>query len=139
MKNSDISITKRERDCIIAMGKNRDQPFPERISMLAKTLDLKMPTVEEIVQRLIEKGLVNKEAGMVILTDLGNQYYEEIIMKHRVMETFLFECGVDADEACREVSKFDYLIDNKSAGKIVKKIGNPKKCPHGFKIVESER
>jgi len=139
MKNNNIGITKRERDCIITIGKNRKQSFPTRISHIAKSLDMKMPTVEEILKRLIEKGLVQKEAGMVILTEKGNECYEEIIMKHRVMETFLYECGVNADEACREVSRFDYLIDDESAVKIIEKIGNPKKCPHGFKIVESER
>jgi len=139
MKNNNIGITKRERDCIITIGKNRKQSFPTRISHIAKSLDMKMPTVEEILKRLIEKGLVQKEAGMVILTEKGNECYEEIIMKHRVMETFLYKCGVNADEACREVSRFDYLIDDESADKIIEKIGNPKKCPHGFKIVESER
>lgn len=139
MKNNNIGITKRERDCIITIGKNRKQSFPTRISHIAKSLDMKMPTVEEILKRLIEKGLVQKEAGMVILTEKGNECYEEIIMKHRVMETFLYECGVNADEACREVSRFDYLIDNESADKIIEKIGNPKKCPHGFNIMESER
>lgn len=139
MYNDKITVTKRERDCITALGKNRKETFPTRISSLAKSLNMKMPTVEEIVQRLMNKGLVQKKAGMVILTGSGNECYDEIIMKHRVMETFLFECGVDADKACEEVSEFDYLIDNESAGKIIEKIGKPEKCPHGFRIVEKTK
>jgi len=135
MKNENNNLTKRERDCIITVGERRNQSFPTRVSFIAKSLGMKMPTVEEIVKRLVKKGLVQKEAGMVILTAKGNQCYEEIMMKHRAMETFLFECGVDADDACKEVSKFDYLIGKKSVYKIMEKIGKPERCPHGFKII----
>jgi len=95
-----------------------------------------MPSVEEIADRLVSKGLVFKSGGMLLLSEDGRKYYSETMMKHRIMETFLTECGVDPDQACRQVSEFDYLLDEISAIKIVKRLGNPDKCPHGFKIVE---
>ncbi len=134
----DVTITKKERDCIVAIGKRRNDPFPVRVSTIAKALKLKLPTVEEIIQRLVSKDIVKKNGGMVILTDSGNRCYEDIIMKHRVLETFLSDCGVDPDKACKEISNFDYLVDKESAEKINEKIGKPEKCPHGLKIIEAK-
>lgn len=132
----DEYLTKRERDCIVLIGKNRKEAFPVRVSLIARSLNLKSPTVEEVLSRLINKNIVAKKGGMVILTQEGIKSYEEIMMKHRVMEIFLTQCGVDPDEACEETSKFDYLMLKDSIDKINEKIGRPLKCPHGFMITE---
>lgn len=134
--NNMPNITKRERDFLLIIGNNRNSRFPVRISHLARQLEMKMPTAEEIAERLVSKGLLYKERGLLVLSDEGFRCYKDITMKHRAMETLLADCGIDADEACREVSSFDYLLYNKSAEKIIEKLGNPEKCPHGRNIVE---
>ncbi|MCL5666123.1 MAG: metal-dependent transcriptional regulator [Candidatus Thermoplasmatota archaeon] len=130
----DRYLTKRERDCIVLIGKNKEDPFPLRVSFIARGLNLKPPTVEEILRRLVNKDVIVKESGMVMFTPEGIKCYEEIMKKHRVMETFLTQCGVDPDEACEESSRFDYLLLKDSVDKINEKIGRPLKCPHGFMI-----
>ncbi|MEM0127457.1 MAG: metal-dependent transcriptional regulator [Thermoplasmatales archaeon] len=137
MKGYINHITKRERDALVIIGRNKENKFPIRISSLAKQLNIRTPTAEEIVEKLVLKNLVQKSGGLVILSDAGMKYYLETMMKHRAMETFLTGCGVDPDTACKQVSVFDYLLDKGSAIKILKKLGNPEKCPHGLKIVES--
>ncbi|MEM0124484.1 MAG: metal-dependent transcriptional regulator [Candidatus Micrarchaeaceae archaeon] len=136
MKGNIKDVTRRERDAIILIGKNKESKFPIRISSLAKQLNVRTPTAEEIVEKLVAKNLVEKSGGLLILSEKGVKYYQETIMKHRAMETFLAGCGVDPDTACKQVSAFDYLMDKGSALKILKKLGNPTNCPHGLKIVE---
>lgn len=136
MKVNINKITKRERDTLVLIGQNRKNKFPLRVSSAAKELKVSMPTVEEIADRLVSKGLVFKNGGLLVLSEIGSEYYTETMMKHRAMETFLTDCGVDPDMACKQVSEFDYLLDEKSAVKIMKKLGNPERCPHGYKIIE---
>ncbi|MEM0194990.1 MAG: metal-dependent transcriptional regulator [Thermoplasmatales archaeon] len=136
MKEYNNNVTKRERDAIILIGKNKGSKFPVRISSLAKQLNVRTPTAEEIAEKLVTKNLVEKNGGLLILTDKGMEYYLETIMKHRAMETFLTGCGIDPDTACKQVSVFDYLMDKGSALKILEKLGNPVNCPHGLKILE---
>lgn len=139
MKIKDNVISKNERDCIVYLGKNRKNEFPLRISDISRELGLKLPSAELLVNKLQDKGIVIRNGGMVILSDDGSRMYDDIIMKHRVIEVFLADCGIDPDEACTEVSKFDYLIQEKNVLKIRNKIGNPEKCPHGLKIIEEQR
>jgi Mn-dependent DtxR family transcriptional regulator len=98
-------------------------------------MDLKPPTVIEILKKLEVKGFVSREKGMVVLTPSGKQRYNFIVNCHRILETIFFDSGVDLDEACREVSAFDYMIDSDSAMKLSKFVGKPSSCPHGKPIL----
>lgn len=136
MKYNPNSLTKKERDCLIAIMESKHQDFPVRQSDLAKTLSIKSPTAFEILKRLESKGLIEKDRGMVILTNKGEEVYKKIVMVHRVMESLLAGSGVPADEACIEVQEFDYLMNVDSVQKIMNSMGNPHKCPHGKPIIE---
>ncbi len=135
--SADANITKKERDCIVSIWNGFQNGFPVRVSTLAESMKIRPPTVEELLDRLEGKGLIQRNRGMVVLSEAGRAVYRRIMMDHRALETFLVQCGDDADSACKMVSNFDYLIDERTALLVLKRIGNPALCPHGRQIVEA--
>ena len=123
------TITKKERDCIIALHDNFS--LPVRLFNIAEILDIKAPTAHELVNRLISKKILQKNNGVISLTDYGDKIYSDVITAHRTMEIIFTESGVNSDEACSEIEKIDYLMDKKSIEKLLVNIGSPEKCPHG--------
>lgn len=62
------------------------------VNQLSRELNLKMPTVNGMMKRLSEKGLVHFEKYKPIkLTEKGQKVATIVLRKHRLTETFLFE------------------------------------------------
>jgi Mn-dependent transcriptional regulator len=131
---SEILITKRERDCLLAITENSKSDFPIRLSDLANILEIKPPTALNIVKRLSELGLVRNERGMIRPTEKGVVYYKEIIYHHRVLECILKNSGVDEVKSCVEAAKLDYQLPHELVEKMEEYAGNPRECPHGKPI-----
>jgi len=104
---SNITLTKKERDCIIILKRISTNEFPVKLSELSKALNVKPPTALELVSRLEKKGLVKRSKGMILLTNEGRVMYRNIVYVHRVFENFLVECGLDLE---RHVKKLATLI-----------------------------
>ena len=135
MKHYAESLTKKERDCIISIVETQKGDFPVRLSDIAKSMKIKSPTALDLIKRLEAKNLVERDRGMIALTGSGENTYEDLMLVHRVMEFLLTESGVQPDDACNDVKNYDYLMNIEFARKILKRIGNPKECPHGKPIV----
>ncbi len=128
-------VTKKERDCLIVLSRLQEGDFPARLSEISRNMGIKAPTALNLIERLEEKGLVERKKGMVILTGEGSETVTALLYVHRIMETLFVTSGIPTENACEEVEKFDYLIPVSSASKLSRSIGNPKKCPHGEVIV----
>jgi DtxR family Mn-dependent transcriptional regulator len=131
---NDSIITKRERDCIMCIQEGGKDGFPVRLIDIASMLHLKSPTIIAVLNRLKNKGFIRKEKGMVVLTDSGKEEYRQIANSHRILETLFYDAGVSLEDACKEISNYDYMIDPKELNKLSKFIGSPTKCPHGKPI-----
>ena len=94
------NITKKERDCLVNIWQGSREGFPVRVTSLAESLKIKPPTVEELLERLENKKLIIRNRGMVMLSNEGKATYRRIMMGHRALETFLVQCGDNADRAC---------------------------------------
>jgi len=129
-----MDITKKERDCLIAIDEF-DSKFQPRLVDIAKEMHVKPPTVYNLVRRLSKKGLVDESRGMIKVTDRGKTVYKSIIMAHRCIETLLNKAGVQKDCACREARKMDYMLDPVNVKLLFKFLGSPKNCPHGKPII----
>ncbi|MGC8568120.1 MAG: metal-dependent transcriptional regulator [Candidatus Micrarchaeia archaeon] len=128
-------ITKKERDCIFAL-KNAGGLSLTRLSRM---LSIKPPTAYTLVERMISKNMVKKDAnGTIVLTGKGEKEYKRIEFNHRVLETLMFNNGGNLKEACKECRKIDYLIDNKLARQIYNGLNSPCSCPHGKPIIEAQ-
>jgi DtxR family Mn-dependent transcriptional regulator len=129
-----LMLTRRERDCVLAIKESSSPEFPIRLSQLARKMKLKPPTVIEILKRLEAKGLLKRESGMIVLTDSGLSYYSYLLNCHRILETIFVDSGIDIEKACKEVSSFDFMLDKDSLLKLSNFVGKPKACPHGKPI-----
>ncbi|HLH86459.1 MAG TPA: metal-dependent transcriptional regulator [Thermoplasmataceae archaeon] len=134
MINNKITLTKRERDCLIQIGEYSDSPFPLRLIDLSERLQVSSPAVLSLIKGLEGKGLVNRNHGMVMLTETGKNQYRRIVESHRVMEVLMVKNGLNPDNACKESSRFDFMLDHEDILKIFFSLGKPECCPHGRKI-----
>ncbi len=132
--NRRTGVTKKERDCLLAVKENGGGPFPIRLCEIAKLMGVKPPSALELVERLQGKGMLKSKNGMVKLTQQGLREYERIVLNHRVFESLFVQSGISADDACREIESFDYFLDSRTAEAVLRKIGNPAVCPHGKPI-----
>lgn len=61
-----------------------------RVKDIAKTLNVKAPTVTNIVKGLAEKGMVDYEPyGIISLTEEGSQAGRDLMLRHRATLDFL--------------------------------------------------
>jgi DtxR family Mn-dependent transcriptional regulator len=131
-------LTRRERDCLIAVVENLDSRFPIKLVTLSRILGGKPPTILEIVRRLQRKDLLIDNSGMILPTEKGYETCSRILEAHRILECLVARGKKSKDEACREVSDYDYLVSHKTIHEVWALLGNPQKCPHG-KAIEIEQ
>lgn len=133
-----MEITKKERDYLILI-KELSGEFPPRVSDVARASGVKEPTAYEALKNMERKGLIKIRRGVVVLTELGSLTYYKIIKAHRVLELLFVKHGADPDEACRECSNIDYVVEPSLIEKVYASLGAPSFCPHGKPIEVSER
>ncbi|MCL5665277.1 MAG: metal-dependent transcriptional regulator [Candidatus Thermoplasmatota archaeon] len=134
MPNLSYNITKRERDCLVALIESLDGNFPTRLVTLSRKMNIKPPTLLEIVRRLGEKGLVLNRSGMLMPTENGLELYTEIVEAHRVLECMSVLANHSSSQACSEASHYDYIMEHETVHALWNLLGKPQKCPHGKKI-----
>lgn len=135
--SDDISITRKERDCLVTLGRHRDSEFPFRLVDLSKIMDIKPPTALNLIKRLEKKNLVLRERGMLKLTPGGVQRFLGLEEMHRIFETLMVKYGLGLDTACTLSENLDYLLKHEDIDRMFDIMGKPKKCPHGVDIVLS--
>jgi DtxR family Mn-dependent transcriptional regulator len=116
------------------------EEWPERIfvSEVSKRLEISKPATIKLLRSMEGKGLVRyRYRGEYRLTEKGRKAASEILRKHRIIEAFLFQLGMEADEACCEASRFDLFMSRKVVERICDAIGRPRMCPHGKIIPEA--
>jgi DtxR family transcriptional regulator, Mn-dependent transcriptional regulator len=117
------------------------------VNELSKQLDIKMPTVNSMMKRLAEKGLVIYESYKPLkLTDKGKKLAAMIIRKHRLTEMFLVEkMGFGWEEVHDIAEQIEHIQSPAFFDKMDELLGYPKADPHGSPIpdksgkIESEQ
>jgi len=106
------------------------------INELSKRLDLKMPTVNGMIKKFAEKGLVHYESYKPLrLTKLGKKEAAMILRKHRLTEMFLFqEMGFGWEEVHAIAEQIEHIQSPKLFEKMDELLGYPKFDPHGSPI-----
>ncbi|MGP6238810.1 metal-dependent transcriptional regulator [Cuniculiplasma sp. SKW4] len=132
--SNDTHITKKERDTLIILGEHMNDEFPMRLVDISSEMSLKPPTTLNLIKRLETKSYIQREKGMIVLTEKGISRYREILENHRIIETMLVKNGMELEKACLISENIDFLIDHKSIDDIFEKLGKPTKCPHGRNI-----
>lgn len=107
---------------------------------LAAHLSLKPATVNDMLKKLKEKKLVTYEKyGKINLTSQGRIKAIEIIRKHRLWETFLYQkLEFTWDEVHEVAEQLEHIQSTKLIEKLDKFLDYPEFDPHGDAIPNAE-
>jgi len=107
---------------------------------LATMLALKPATVNDMLKKLKDKELVEYEKyGKITLTNYGKEIAFQIIRKHRLWETFLYEkLEFNWDEVHEVAEQLEHIQSDKLVDKLDKFLGYPEIDPHGEPIPNSK-
>lgn len=100
---------------------------------LAVALGLKPATVNDMLKKLREKKLIDYEKyGKIRLTAKGLKAGAEVLRKHRLWETFLYEkLEFSWDEVHEVAEQLEHIQSQKLIDKLDKFLDYPETDPHG--------
>ena len=103
---------------------------------LATRLQVKPATVTDMLKKLREKSLVDyKRYGKIRLTNQGRIKATEILRKHRLWETFLYEkLDFTWDEVHEVAEQLEHIQSEKLIDSLDAFLGHPEYDPHGDHI-----
>lgn len=106
------------------------------VNELSLELNIKMPTVNGMMKKLAEKGLVYFERYKPIkLTDEGRKAAAVVLRKHRLTETFLFEkMGMGWEQVHPIAEQIEHIQSSLFFEKMDELLNYPKIDPHGEPI-----
>ena len=100
---------------------------------LASHLSVKPATANDMLKKLKEKSLVDYEKyGKISLTKSGKKLAIEVLRKHRLWETFLYEkLEFTWDEVHEVAEQLEHIQSQKLIDKLEKFLNFPEFDPHG--------
>lgn len=103
---------------------------------IAAELDVRPATANDMLKKLKEKNLINYEKyGKSSLTKEGKKLAVEVVRKHRLWETFLFEkLDFTWDEVHEVAEQLEHIQSAKLVDKLDKFLNYPAFDPHGDAI-----
>ncbi|HGH0875296.1 TPA: metal-dependent transcriptional regulator [Staphylococcus pseudintermedius] len=100
---------------------------------LSRFLNIKPPSVSEMVGRLEKEGYVmTKPYKGVKLSELGLSYTLDVIKRHRLIELFLIEVlNYTWEEVHVEAEVLEHRVSRLFVERLDELLKYPKTCPHG--------
>lgn len=117
-------------------NQSKDQESDKRTGTLARKLRVSNAAATEMARKLAAKDLVNyTKYKELTLTPKGQGLALNVIRKHRLWESFLFQTlHLSLHEIHREAELLEHLTSDFLANKISEFLGNPTEDPHGDPI-----
>ena len=111
-----------------------------RTSEIATELDVTSPTVTSMLEKLEERGLVDREKYQgVKLTDEGRTVALEVVRHHRLLEAYLTEhLDYDWAEVHEEADRLEHHISEDFEARVADALGDPTVDPHGSPIPSAD-
>lgn len=111
-----------------------------RSNTLANFLGVKPASANEMLKKLKSKNLIEQEKyGKIALTDEGRLFAIDIIRKHRIWETFLYEkLQFTWDEVHDVAEQLEHIQSPKLIEKLYLYLGKPTIDPHGDPIPDEQ-
>lgn len=110
----------------------------ERITatVIARTLDVSLPSASEMLKRLAGEGYLNREkGGTILLTPEGRRLAHTMLRRHRLIECLLVDkLGMEWHEVHGEAHKIEHAISARVEEALAKALDYPDYCPHGHPI-----
>ncbi|ULG71487.1 metal-dependent transcriptional regulator [Macrococcus brunensis] len=116
----------------VLLSKGGDSGYVSN-KLLANQLQVKPPSVTEMMTKLQKDGLVDYQSYKgYMLTDEGLQYTLDIIKRHRLIESFLIEfLNYSWDQVHSEAEVLEHKVSSLFIDRIDELMGYPAHCPHG--------
>jgi DtxR family Mn-dependent transcriptional regulator len=122
------------REYTAAIYELAEAGLPVIQARIADWLGVSRPSVNEMVHRLAEDGLVTVD-DEVRLTEQGRHLAEVVVRRHRLAERFLSEVlGLPWVKVHEEAEVWEHIISDDVEKAMWAKLGDPKTCPHGNPI-----
>lgn len=104
-----------------------------KISTIAKMLNVRQPSVVQMLKKLNEKNLVNYNKAGVILTEEGEKVGSSMMRNSRLLEVLMDSAlKVEIDEEM--VCGIEHHMNKQFTDALCTMLKHPRKCPHGHDI-----
>jgi DtxR family Mn-dependent transcriptional regulator len=105
-------------------------------TVLARTLDVSLPSASEMLKRLGAEGYLTREkGGTILLTPEGRRLAHTMLRRHRLVECLLVQTlGMSWYEVHGEAHKIEHAISPRVEEAMAKALDYPDYCPHGHPI-----
>ncbi len=111
--------------------KERDEPV--KISTIAKMLNVRQPSVVQMLKKLNEKNLVNYNKAGVELTEEGERIGASMMRNSRLLEVLMDSAlKVEIDEEM--VCGIEHHMNKQFTDALCTMLKHPRKCPHEHDI-----
>jgi len=108
-----------------------------KISTIAKMLNVRQPSVVQMLKKLNEKNLVNYNKAGVILTQEGERVGASMMRNSRLLEVLMDSAlKVEIDEEM--VCGIEHHMNKQFTDALCTMLKHPRKCPHDHDIPMGE-
>ncbi len=108
-----------------------------KISTIAKMLNVRQPSVVQMLKKLNEKNLVNYNKAGVFLTEEGERVGASMMRNSRLLEVLMDSAlKVEIDEEM--VCGIEHHMNKQFTDALCTMLKHPRKCPHDHEIPMGE-
>lgn len=108
-----------------------------KISTIAKMLNVRQPSVVQMLKKLNEQNLVNYNKAGVTLTEDGERIGAKMMRNSRLLEVLMdsaLKIEIDEEMVCG----VEHHMNRQFTNALCTMLKHPKKCPHDLEIPEGE-
>lgn len=114
-------VTRSAEDCVEAIYRLIKEKGRARISDISKALNVRPPSVTEMVQRLKGQGYVIYEKYRSVgLTPKGEKLAKSILVRHEILKEFLVMLGLSDKMAEEDACKIEHYLHPKTMERLTK-------------------
>ena len=115
----------------------KEKNEPVKISIIAKMLNVRQPSVVQMLKKLNEKELVEYNKAGVFLTETGEKIGSSMMRNSRLLEVLMdSELKVEIDEEM--VCGIEHHMNMQFTDALCTMLNHPRKCPHDHDIPMGE-
>jgi len=108
-----------------------------KISTIAKMLNVRQPSVVQMLKKLNEKNLVNYNKAGVVLTEEGEKVGASMMRNSRLLEVLMDSAlKVEIDEEM--VCGIEHHMNKQFTDALCTMLKHPRQCPHDHDIPKGE-
>ena len=116
-----------------AMWLTNENSKPIRVSTIANLLRIRQPSVEQMMKKLADMGLVKYTKMDIKLTDKGEKIGAGIVRKSRLLEVLMVNhLKIKPDD--KIVCGMEHHMSDEFTNSLSSILGNPEKSPNGKRI-----